>query len=193
MKWITALMRKWWRFGVPLLTWLAIRLMPVPPGLEAHAWHYFALFTAVIIALILEPVPSAAVGLIGVTAATVIGYVESDPNRAVGWALTGFSNPTVWLIFGAYTLSIGYERSGLGRRMGLILIKHLGGRTLGLRYAIALADLVTAPGTPSNTARSAGIIYPIVRSIPELFGSSPGRQRGESGPTSCGRHSRLRP
>src|SRR4029079_3600470 len=44
--------------------------------------------------------------------------------------------------------------------------------TLGLGYGIALADLVLAPFTPSNTARSAGTIFPIVRSIPPLYGSS---------------------
>ena len=37
-----------------------------------------------------------------------------------------------------------------------------------------LADLVIAPFTPSNTGRSAGVIYPIVRGIPPLYGSAPG-------------------
>jgi L-tartrate/succinate antiporter len=45
--------------------------LPVPDGLTPNAWYYFARFVAVIIALILEPIPAPAVGLIGVTAATV--------------------------------------------------------------------------------------------------------------------------
>src|SRR5262249_47544261 len=44
---------------------------------------------------------------------------------------------------------------------------------LGLGYAVTLADLALAPVTPSATARSAGTIYPIARSIPELYGSHP--------------------
>ena len=47
------------------------------------------------------------------------------------------------------------------------------GATLGLGYAIALADLALSPFMPSNTARSAGTIYPVVRSIPPLYGSTP--------------------
>ena len=50
----------------------------------------------------------------------------------------------------------------------------MGRSTLGLGYAVTLADLAIAPFTPSNTGRSAGVIYPIVRCIPALYGSAPG-------------------
>jgi L-tartrate/succinate antiporter len=89
------------------------------------------------------------------------------------WALSGFNNDVVWLIFSATTFALGYEVTGLGRRTALLLVKTLGKRTLGLGYAIALADLVLAPFMPSNTARSAGTIYPVVKNIPPLYGSSP--------------------
>ena len=167
-------MRQPYRVALPLLTWLVIRLLPSPPGLESNAWHYFAVFAAVIVGVVLEPIPSAAVGLLGLVFVTVAGHIVDDPTEAIKWALGGFSHRTVWLVFGAFILSMGYERSGLGRRGGLLLVKWLGGRTLGLGYAVALADLLLAPGTPSNTARSGGTIYPIVRNIPPLFGSEPG-------------------
>src|SRR6185295_12792354 len=54
-------------------------------------------------------------------------------------------------------------------------VRLLGHRTLGLGYAVALADLAFAPFTPSATARSAGIIYPVISHIPQLYGSYPGR------------------
>jgi L-tartrate/succinate antiporter len=69
---------------------------------------------------------------------------------------------------------MGYEKTGLGRRIALVLVQRLGGRTLGLGYAIALADVVLAPFTPSNTARSAGTIFPVIRNIPPLYDSHPG-------------------
>jgi L-tartrate/succinate antiporter len=40
-------------------------------------------------------------------------------------------------------------------------------------YAIAFADLLLAPFTPSNTARSGGTIYPVIRNLPPLYGSLP--------------------
>lgn len=56
---------------------------------------------------------------------------------------------------------------------GLNLVKWLGKKTLGLGYAVALADLVLAPFTPSNTARSGGTIFPVIKNIPPLYGSEP--------------------
>jgi L-tartrate/succinate antiporter len=164
----------YWKALVPLAVGALLLLVPVPEGLKPNAWYYFALFVAVIIALILEPIPAAAVGLIGVTAATVSLLVVPKPADAIKWALSGFQDGTVWLIFVAFMFALGYEKTGLGRRLALNLVKWLGKKTLGLGYAVALADLVLAPFTPSNTARSGGTIYPVIKNIPPLYGSEPG-------------------
>ncbi len=163
-------LRKW--IG-PLALGLILLLIPVPSGLTATAWHYFALFAAVIAALIMEPLPGPAVGFIGVTIAAIFVFVGKTPTEAMRWSLSGFSNDTVWLIFAANMFALGYEATGLGRRIALLLVKLLGKRTLGLGYAVALADLLLAPFMPSNTARSGGTIYPVVKNIPPLYGSTP--------------------
>ena len=149
--------------------------MPAPSGLALGAWRYFALFATVIAALITEPLPGPVVGILGITAAATLGLVVPAPDEALRWALSGFSHGTVWLIFVAFMFGLGYEKTGLGRRIALGLVRGLGHRTLGLGYAVALADLVLAPFTPSNTARSGGMVYPIIKSIPPLYDSSPGR------------------
>jgi L-tartrate/succinate antiporter len=163
-----------WKAAVPVLIGILIAVMPVPTGLSANAWYFFAVFTAVVIALILEPIPAAAVGLIGVAFATVFCLVAPKPGDSIKWALSGFSNTTVWLIFAAFMFALGYEKTGLGKRIALVLVKRLGGKTLGLGYAITFADLIIAPFTPSNTARSGGTIFPIIRNLPGLYGSAPG-------------------
>ena len=170
-----------WKTVVPLLIWLALYLTPVPAGLNANQWHYFAIFAAVIAGLILESMPVGAVGIIGLTFAGISGYVEQDPNKALRWMLGGFSESTVWLIVGAFVFSIGYRKSGLGRRLALLLVNRLGRRTIGLGYAVAFSDLVLAPATPSNTARSGGTVYPIVSNIPRIYGSEPGPTAGRIG------------
>jgi len=167
-------MKNYWKALAPIIAGVALLFVPIPEGLKPNAWYYFALFVAVIIALILEPIPAAAVGLIGVTAATVSLLVVPKPADAIKWALSGFQDGTVWLIFVAFMFALGYEKSGLGRRMALNLVRWLGKRTLGLGYAVALADLVLAPFTPSNTARSGGTIFPVIKNIPPLYGSEPG-------------------
>jgi L-tartrate/succinate antiporter len=159
---------------IVLAVGIVLAIIPTPAGLQPNAWYYFALFAAAILALILEPIPTAAVGLVAVTLATVLCLVTpGKPKDSIAWMLAGFANTTVWLIFTAYMFAKGYEKSGLGRRIALLLVKLLGKRTLGLGYAIALADLAIAPGTPSNTARSGGTIYPILENIPPLYGSKP--------------------
>jgi L-tartrate/succinate antiporter len=162
-----------WKAAAPLLLGLILALLPVPAGLTPSAWFFFSLFCAVVLALVLEPIPAAAVGVVGVSMASVLGLVEPKPADAIKWALAGFSNTTVWLIFAAFMFALGYEKSGLGRRMALGLVKGLGKRTLGLGYAVAFSDVILAPFTPSNTARSGGTIFPVIRNIPGLYGSEP--------------------
>src|SRR4051794_23474282 len=120
-----------WKSTIPLLIGLALGMTPHPAGLSADAWRYQGLFVAVIVALVLEPIPASAVGLVGVATAAVLGLVSHDPARSIQWALSGFSDRTVWLIFGALVFSSGYEKTGLGRRIALVLVRLLGRSPLG--------------------------------------------------------------
>jgi len=160
--------------GLPLLLAALIACLPAPDGLAANAWYFFAVFAGVIAGLILEPLPPAAIGFLGVFLIAALGLMAPAPADSIRWALSGFANTTVWLIFAAFMFALGYDRTGLGKRIGLILVRKLGGRTLGLGYAVVFADLILAPFTPSNTARSAGTIFPIIRNLPGLYGSHPG-------------------
>jgi L-tartrate/succinate antiporter len=161
------------RAAVPLALGTGLWLLPCPAGLPANAWAYFALFSAVIAALITEPLPAPVIGLLGITIAATLGLVAPGPDESLRWALSGFSHGTVWLIVVVFMFGLGYEKTGLGHRIALGLVRLLGRRTLGLGYAVALTDLILSPFTPSNTARSGGMIFPFIRSIPGLYGSSP--------------------
>ena len=167
-----------WRALAPIIVWVALYLIPVPEGLKPNQWHYFAIFAAVITGLVLESMPVGAVGLIGLTAAGLLGYVESDPNKSLRWMLSGFSESTVWLIVGAFVFAIGYRKSGLGKRIALLLVRVLGRHTLGLGYAVAFADLVLAPATPQEpqVVAPAAAAEPAARSRPA--GTSCARIRG---------------
>jgi L-tartrate/succinate antiporter len=186
---VPAARSKWphfpWRALVPIAVTLTLALLPHPAGLAQHAWYYFAIFAGVIVALMLEPLPGGAIGWIGVTIIAVLSpFVLFSPeelakpgfkayNAALTWGLSGFANTTVWLIFGAFMFALGYERTGLGRRIALLLVKKMGRRTLTLGYAVAASDAILAPFTPSNTARSGGTIYPVIRNLPALYDSKP--------------------
>ena len=195
-------MNKKIRAAIPLLTLAIIWLLPTPDGLTVPAMRFLGIFVAVVLALILEPLPNSAVGLIGCVAAgalqlvplaeksiAAIAAAAKDGTQAVmptmsaanlgpslNWALSGFVDSTVWLIFVAYMFAMGYDKTGLGKRIALLLMKALGGKALGLGFASAFADLALAPFIPSNTARSAGSVYPVVKNIPPMYGSFPDKE-----------------
>ena len=171
--------------SLPVVTTIVIAFISPPEGLAPHAWYFFAIFMGVVVGLMIEPIPGPAVSLIGVTLAAVLArwvlYSPAELNTpdfdpadaSIDWALSGFANSTVWLIFGAFTFAYGYEKTGLGRRLALLLVGALGKNTLTLGYAIVAADTLLAPFTPSSTARSGGTVYPVVRNLPPLYGSMP--------------------
>jgi len=158
---------------LPILIAVIVAILPTPEGLTTNAHYFFAVFLGVIVALILEPIPAALIGLTGVAFAATFGLVGETAKVSRSWALSGFSNGVIWLIFAAFMFALGYKKSGLGKRIALLLVKALGKTSLGLGYAVAFADGILAPFMPSNTARSAGTIFPIAINIPQMFNSTP--------------------
>jgi DASS family divalent anion:Na+ symporter len=154
--------------AVPLVVLTVIWLLPAPEGLALPAWHMFAIFAAMICAILMQPLPSGAVMIIALCVAVFTNTLSQAK------ALSGFGSGTVWLIFCAYVLSLGFVKSGLGKRIAYKMLSLFGGSSLGIAYALGVTDLIIAPATPSVTARSGGIIFPVARSINEVLGSGPG-------------------
>jgi len=174
-----------WESIAPVAVTVVLALLPTPPGLSHFAWLYFSIFAGVIVGLVLEPLPGAVIAIIGLTVVAALApFVLFSPEQlsapgfrppsaALNWALSGYSNATVWLIFCAFILALGYERTGLGERIALLLVKRMGKNTLLLGYGVTLADTILAPFIPSPTARSGGIIYPIVSDLAPIYESKP--------------------
>ena len=169
------------KIGIPIFILMVVWFIPVPKGLSVDAWHFMAIFLAVIVALVLEPFPAALIGFLGVSLSALLGLVGKTPAANVKWALSGFSNSTIWLIFAAFMFAMGYQKTGLGKRISLIMIKYMGKSSLGLGYAVAFADLILAPFMPSNSARGGGTIYPIAINIPIIFNSTPDHEPRKMG------------
>lgn len=160
---------------LPLIVLALLWFVPAPEGLSANAWHFLAVFLAVVVGLIIEPVPAALVGFTGISFVAVVGLI-GNAKDSITWALSGFSNSVIWLIFAAFMFALGYKKTGLGKRVSLIMIKYMGKSSLGLGYAVAFSDLVLAPFMPSNTARSGGSVYPVAINIPHIFDSYPDKE-----------------
>ncbi len=157
--------------SITILIWFFI---PVPHGVDENAWHLLALFVGTITAIIGKALPIGAVSILAISLVAITGVTNPDSSKAaLNDALSGFSNDLIWLIGIAMMISVSLSKTGLGSRIGYYLISLFGKKTLGIAYSLTFAETALAPVTPSNTARGGGIIYPIMRSVSESFGSKP--------------------
>jgi len=156
------------RWAVVLLVAGGILLIPRPEGVEPASWRLLAIFAATITGSIVQPIPGAAIVLLGVTALALFKVLK------IGDALTGYADPVVWLVLAAFFISRGMIKTGLGRRIAFLFIKAIGRHSLGLSYALASTETVLATVIPSTGARSGGIIFPITKSLAEAYESRPG-------------------
>jgi divalent anion:Na+ symporter, DASS family len=156
------------RWAVVLLVAGGIMLIPVPEGVTPQSWRLLAIFAATIMGSIVQPIPGAAIVLLGVTALPLFNVMR------VNEALTGYADPVVWLVLAAFFISRGMIKTGLGRRIAFLFIKAIGRHSLGLGYSLASTEMVLATVIPSTGARSGGIIFPIAKSLAEAYESRPG-------------------
>ena len=145
----------------------AIWFWPVPDGLTLAAWHLFALFAAAIVSVVAGALPILTSSLLAVAAAVLTGTLTPEQ------AYSGFANGTILLIVVAFLVARAVVTSGLGDRIGHLVVSAFGRSTLGLSYSLFLVDALIAPAFPSNTARS-GVLYPIAFSLAEAAGAKPG-------------------
>jgi DASS family divalent anion:Na+ symporter len=155
--------------AILVLVYLAVTLLlPRPAVVKPEAWRLLGIFAATIAGLILQPIAGGALVLMAVTLATLFG------GLTIQRALTGYSDPVVWLVLAAFFISNALLKTGLARRIALGFVRLFGRSSLGVCYSLGMTDFVLALIIPSSGARSGGVVLPIVRSVAELYGSEPG-------------------
>ena len=157
-----------------LLYIVLAHVIPAPATVTPQGWRQTAIFITVIAGMVTEPLPASALVLMGLTAMAANGTSMRD-------VLGGFSEPSVWLVIIAMLIAKVMLDCGLARRIALLFVRAVGRTSLGVAYALQMTDVTLASGVPSITARSAGMVLPIARSIAELFDSRPGPTAGRLG------------
>ncbi|MDD4802969.1 MAG: DASS family sodium-coupled anion symporter [Syntrophomonas sp.] len=150
--------------AVALIIWF----MPNPEGLSIAGQHLFALFVATILGFVLAPIPMGPMALLSLSLCALLKVAS------LGDLLSGFANTTVWLVVMAFFLARGFLKTGLARRISLLIVKAIGTNTLRLGYSMAFSDLFFGPVMPSVTARGGAIVFPIINGLCEVFDSKPG-------------------
>lgn len=146
---------------------VALWVFPPPAGVDIRAWHLLAIFVATIVGIITNPYPMGVVAMFGIAATSLTGTLTIEQS------VSGFGERVIWLIVIAFFVSRGFIKTGLGARIAYRFMAAFGQTSLGLAYALVAADLTLSPAMPSNTARAAGVFFPIVGSIARSYGSHP--------------------
>ncbi len=145
---------------------IVLWFLPHPVEISVDAWHLFAVFITTIFGVILGAFNILVASVLGMVIAVITGTI--DPKTA----FSGFSNDIVLLIVVAFLIAKAVVKSGLGKRIALLMIRRFGSTTLGLGYSVIATDMIIAPAFPSNTARS-GLLFPIIYAISIVNGSDP--------------------
>ena len=97
---------------------IAIWNLNPPHGVSVQAMHMLAIFIFTVLGIILRPLSTGTVALIGLT------LIVSTKTLSFGDAFSGFVNPIVWLIVFAFFISRGFIKTGLGERLAYLIIKY---------------------------------------------------------------------
>jgi len=146
---------------------VSIAMIPAPDGMAPKAMWFLGIFLALVVGFILQPMPAGALTFLALTLCSILGIA---PVRD---ALAGWGSSVAWLVMSAFIIAKGFKKTGLGKRISLVIAKSIGTSTLRLGYAFSISELIIGPAIPSYTARSGGIIYPLQRSMSEFFNSYP--------------------
>jgi DASS family divalent anion:Na+ symporter len=151
------------KFSLAFFIGLLIWMLPEPAGLSVTAWRVFALFFSTIICIILNPFPMGAITVVALT----IGVI----TRTISWSdiSAGFGNDIVWLIVFVFFVSKAFVSTGLGSRIAYGILRLFGRNSLGLGYGLVATNLIVSPCIPSVTARAGGVIFPMIKSLAEVF------------------------
>src|SRR5262249_40136665 len=126
--------RKLGKQALSVLLVLGIWFSPIPAGLTSEAWHLFAVFAGAIFSVILNAFPLLTAAVLAVGAVVLTGTV--DPAKA----FAGFANSSVLLVVIAFLVANAVVKSGLGRRISLLVVSAFAPSPLPLPSSISFTD-----------------------------------------------------
>ncbi|MCE5293537.1 MAG: anion permease [Chlamydiales bacterium] len=148
--------------AITLASWYFFK----PEALSDNAWKLFCIFVGTIVAIIAKPLPMGAIAL------SSIAIICATKTLTLQTTLAGFAYDQLWLIVFSCFLARGFIKTGLGRRIAYGFVGLFGGTPYGMSYGLVVSTACMAPLIPSTTARTGGIILPVLRSIISVVGQS---------------------
>lgn len=140
-----------------LAAFVAMRLLPVPPGLAGEGWLVAALALAMAILWVTEALP------IAVTAALPFIVLPLAGAGSPAEVAATYASPILFLVLGGAMIALAVEKAGLHRRIALSIARRTPGTLRGVLLAFMVATAITSM-LVSNTATTL-IMLPVALAL----------------------------
>ena len=151
--------------AIPLIVWFA------PLEMTAAAKHALAITSFMLLAWITEAMEFALTGLIGCYLYWALGVVPF--NVAFG----GFATDTPWFLFGAILFGTMATKTGLARRVALLVMQRVGSTYSRILLGLIIAAVLLTFIVPSGVA-CVVIMASVALGFIDAFGVSQGSKIG---------------
>lgn len=157
---------------------VATLLLPTPAALPLAGHRMLAILGFAVVVWITEALDYAVSAVvIAALMAVLLGLSPSLANpkvligtvQGLSMAMSGFSNTALTLVAAALFLAAAMSITGLDRRIALVILARVGGRTSRIVIGAIVVSTVLAFLVPSATARAATVV-PIIMGIILAFG-----------------------
>ena len=107
-------------FWIGVFLFLAIIMLPSPAGLTGSAWLVAAVAMLMVTWWATEAIPIPVTSLLPIALFPILGVTSIET------AALPYANKNIYLFLGGFLIALSIERSGLHKRLALIMIKKLG-------------------------------------------------------------------
>lgn len=161
--------KKWLYILVAFACLIAINwLTPDVAGLKAAGKAALAVSVFAIVIWVTQAIDDALSGLL------IVFLLAALKAHSVAGAFSGYSNTSLWLIVVGFIMAGCMEKSGLSKRIALVLVNLAGGSATKVYWAVAGVMAVLSFLVPSITARTL-LMLPIILGIGQAFDAKQGQ------------------
>lgn len=160
---------KWWAILLAFAAMAGIVwLTPEVKGLAVAGKKSLAVAVFAIIIWMTQAIEDALSGLL------IIFLLAALGATSLAGAYSGYSNTSLWLIVIGFIMAGCMEKSGLSKRIALVLVNSAGGSASKVYWAVAAVMAILSFLVPSITARTL-LMLPIILGIGQAFDAKQGQ------------------
>ncbi|UGV40309.1 DASS family sodium-coupled anion symporter [Methanococcoides orientis] len=155
----------YWVILLSLIVLAAIYLLPAPDGLSIEGKNALGIFIAAIILWATSALPLSVTGLFVIALLPLLNVMSSKE------AFSLFGNKAVFFILGAFILAAAMMKTGISKRIALLMLSRFDGTPRRLLCCIMLSSAMLSFIMPEHAV--AAMMFPVVSAIADSLDLEP--------------------